>query len=56
MLCLIQIYQAYKKEKRKFVPQVVEIIDDETLRILGENAMESGYFKIESLNNIKNTY
>ncbi|BCB38283.1 hypothetical protein BCJMU39_3183 [Bacillus cereus] len=47
------IYQAYKKEKRKFVPQVVEIIDDETLRILGENAIESGYFKIESLNNIK---
>ncbi|WP_254865786.1 hypothetical protein [Bacillus cereus] len=35
---------------------MVEIIDDETLRILGENAMESGYFKIESLNNIKNTY
>ncbi|PEI84688.1 immunity protein imm6 [Bacillus pseudomycoides] len=47
------IYQAYKKEKRKFVPQVVEVIDDETLRILGENAIESGYFKIESLNNIK---
>ncbi|TCP31228.1 immunity protein Imm6 of predicted polymorphic toxin system [Scopulibacillus darangshiensis] len=46
-------YQAYKKEKRKFVPQVVELIDDETLRILGENAIESGYFKIESLNNIK---
>lgn len=47
------IYQAYKKEKRKFVPQVVEIIDDETLRILSENAIESGYFKVESLNNIK---
>ncbi|MEI4804027.1 Imm6 family immunity protein [Bacillus sp. FJAT-51639] len=47
------IYQAYKKEKRKFVPQVVEVIDDETLRILGENAIESGYFKIESLNSIK---
>ncbi|WP_242217408.1 Imm6 family immunity protein [Bacillus cereus group sp. BfR-BA-01380] len=45
-------YQAYKKEKRKFVPQVVEVIDDETLRILGENAIESGYFKIESLNNV----
>ncbi|MGG0656871.1 Imm6 family immunity protein [Rummeliibacillus pycnus] len=47
------IYQAYKKEERKFVPQVVEVIDDETLRILGENAVESGYFEIESLNNIK---
>lgn len=47
-------YQAYKKEKRKFVPQVIEMIDDETLRILGENAMESGYFKMESLNDIKN--
>ena len=30
------------------------MIDDETLRILGENAMESGYFKMESLNDIKN--
>ncbi|MDQ0233537.1 Imm6 family immunity protein [Metabacillus malikii] len=47
------IYQAYKKEKRKFVPQVVEVIDDETLRILGENAIESGYIKIESLNDVK---
>ncbi|MEC0345204.1 Imm6 family immunity protein [Peribacillus frigoritolerans] len=46
-------YQAYKKEKREFVPQVVEVIDDETLRILGENAIESGYFKIESLINVK---
>lgn len=46
-------YQAYKKENRKFVPQVVEVIDDETLRILGENAIESGNFKIESLNNVK---
>ncbi|MFE4351769.1 Imm6 family immunity protein [Peribacillus butanolivorans] len=46
-------YQAYKKEKRKFVPQVVEVIDDETLKILGENAIESCYFKIESLNNVK---
>ena len=46
-------YQAYKKEKRKFVPQVVEVIDEETLKILGENAIESCYFKIESLNNVK---
>ncbi|MDQ0861806.1 Imm6 family immunity protein [Bacillus sp. V2I10] len=46
-------YQAYEKENRKFVPQVVEVIDDETLRILGENAIESGYFKIESLNDVK---
>ncbi|MDM5284309.1 Imm6 family immunity protein [Peribacillus frigoritolerans] len=46
-------YQAYKKEKRDFVPQVIEVIDDETLRILGENAIESGYFNIESLNNVK---
>ncbi|MCK2005168.1 Imm6 family immunity protein [[Brevibacterium] frigoritolerans] len=43
-------YQAYKKEKRDFLPKV---IDDETLRILGENAIESGYFNIESLNNVK---
>ncbi|MFS0763824.1 Imm6 family immunity protein [Peribacillus phoenicis] len=46
-------YQAYKKEKRDFVPQVVEVIDDETLRLLGENANESGNFKLESLNNFK---
>ena len=46
-------YQAYKKEKRKFVPQVVEVIDEETLKILGENAIESCYFKIESLINVK---
>ncbi|GAB6255101.1 MULTISPECIES: hypothetical protein [Peribacillus] len=32
---------------------MVEVIDDETLRILGENAIESGYFNIESLNNVK---
>lgn len=35
---------------------MIEVIDDETLRILGENAIESGYFNIESLNNVKNTY
>lgn len=46
-------YQAYKKEKRDFLPKVIEVIEDETLRILGENAIESGYFNIESLNNVK---
>jgi len=46
-------YQAYKKENTKFVPQVIEVIDDETLRILIENAIESGYFSIDSLNNVK---
>lgn len=46
-------YQAYKKEKRKSVPQAIEMIDDETLRILVENAMESGYFEMESFHNVK---
>lgn len=32
---------------------MIEVIDDETLRILGENAIESGYLNIESLNNVK---
>lgn len=49
-------YQAYIKENRKFVPQVVEIIDDETLKILAENAVESGYLNIESLNIVKNFF
>lgn len=46
-------YQAYKKEKRKNVPQVIEVIDDETLKMLGENAIESGSFKFESISDIK---
>ncbi|CAM4016035.1 Imm6 family immunity protein [Bacillus manliponensis] len=46
-------YQAYHKEERKYVPQVVEIIDDETLIILGENAIESSYFKMENLEVLK---
>ncbi|MGG3925322.1 Imm6 family immunity protein [Metabacillus fastidiosus] len=47
-------FQAYKREERKLAPQVIEVIDDETLKILGENAIESGFFKVESISNIKN--
>lgn len=47
------IYQAYKRENRKTVPQAIEIINDKTLIILGENAIESKLFKIESLDKLK---
>ena len=47
------IYQAYKKEKSEYVPQAIEVIDDETLIMLAENSVESGFFKIESLNKVK---
>lgn len=45
-------YQAYNKEGRRFLPQVIEIIDDETLITLCENAIESGQVEKENLNNI----
>lgn len=41
------IYQAYKKEKIKYVPQAIEIVDDETLKILIENANESSLFNVD---------
>lgn len=47
------IYQAYKRENRKTAPQAIEIINDKTLIISGENAIESKIFKIESLNKLK---
>jgi hypothetical protein len=31
----------------------MESIDDDTLKTLGENAIESGLFNLESINNIK---
>ncbi|PAE17906.1 immunity protein imm6 [Virgibacillus sp. 7505] len=43
------IYQAYKKEKIKYVPQAIEIVDDETLKILIENANESGLFNVDHI-------
>ncbi|PAD69652.1 immunity protein imm6 [Bacillus sp. 7586-K] len=46
------IYQAYKREERKFVPQIIEMIDDETLKILVENAMESRCLKMDSVRNV----
>ncbi|WP_338749077.1 Imm6 family immunity protein [Bacillus sp. FJAT-52991] len=47
------IWQAYKKENSKFVPQAIEVINDETLIILGENAVESEFFKLESIDKVK---
>lgn len=47
------IYQAYQNENVKIVPQAMESINDDTLKTLGENAMESGLFNFESINNIK---
>ncbi|MDM5186296.1 Imm6 family immunity protein [Bacillus sp. DX4.1] len=47
------IWQAYKKENRKFVPQAIEGIDDETLIILVENSVESKFFKLESIDKVK---
>lgn len=47
------IYRAYEKENVKIVPQAMESIDDDTLKTLGENAIESGLFNLESINNIK---
>lgn len=46
------IYQAYKREERKVVPQIIEMIDDETLKILVENAMESRCLKMDSVRNV----
>ncbi len=46
------IYQAYKREERKVVPQIIEMIDDETLKILVENAMESRFLKMDSVRNV----
>jgi len=46
------IYQAYKREERKVVPQIIEMIDDETLKILVENAMESSCLKVDSIRNV----
>ncbi|WP_368004323.1 Imm6 family immunity protein [Bacillus sp. FSL K6-2869] len=42
-------YQAYKRENKKFVPQVLEIIDDETLNTLWENVIESKMIDIAEL-------
>ena len=42
-------YQAYKRENKKFVPQVLEIIDDETLNTLWGNAIESKMIDIAEL-------
>lgn len=47
------VYQAYQKENVKIVPQAMESINDDTLKTLGENAIESGLFNFESINNIK---
>ena len=47
------IWQAYKKENMKFVPQAIEVINDETLIILGENSVESKFFKFESIDKVK---
>ena len=46
------IYQAYLKENRKFVPQAVEVVDDETLIIQVKNAFESNNFKKESVSDV----
>ncbi|MDQ0227253.1 Imm6 family immunity protein [Metabacillus niabensis] len=46
------IYQAYKREERKVVPQIIEMIDDETINILVENAMESRCLKMDSVRNV----
>lgn len=47
------IKQAYNKENRYRVPQAIEVINDTTLVILCENAVESGFFKLESIDEVK---
>lgn len=47
------IWQAYKKENMKFVPQAIEVINDEALIILGENSVKSKFFKFESIDKVK---
>lgn len=46
-------WQAYKKENDYCFPQPIEVIDDATLIRLAELAVESKFFKIESLNEVK---
>ncbi|QRY37797.1 Imm6 family immunity protein [Bacillus sp. PDNC022] len=43
-------YQAYRRENKKFVPQVLEVIDDETLIVMWENAIESKMIDMAELN------
>lgn len=47
------IRQAYNKENRFRVPQAIEVINDTTLIILCENAVESGFFKLETIEKVK---
>lgn len=42
--------QAYRRENKKFVPQVLEVIDDETLIVMWENAIESKMIDMAELN------
>ncbi|SFJ92792.1 MULTISPECIES: Imm6 family immunity protein [unclassified Bacillus (in: firmicutes)] len=46
-------WQAYKKENDYCFPQPIEVIDDTTLVRLTELAIESKFFKMESLNEVK---
>jgi len=46
-------YQAYRRENKKFVPQVLEVIDDETLTVMWENAIESKKIDMAELNTLR---
>ncbi|MCW4645045.1 Imm6 family immunity protein, partial [Bacillus safensis] len=46
-------YQAYRRENKKFVPQVLEVIDDETLIVMWENAIESKKIDMAELNTLR---